>query len=149
MDSNSSVFFQDLKWQPFLDGLNNAPNKPGVYVISQKKKSEISAKGVEPEEVNYVGETTSVGGLKSRLRQFKRGTESGSGHSCGNRLLKEKITCSDLLVAYKSFDANTAKNQRDVNDLHTMAKIKSLEYEVMAEIRAQGAEHYKNLWNIQ
>lgn len=144
-----SEFPHHHEWVSLEKGLNLAPSKPGVYVIAQKSRNITDGTLIKLKDIKYVGQTTAVGGLKRRLRQFKRGIEKGRGHSCGNRLYKEGIGCKDLYVAYKAFDASTAKHEREKKDLLVMAKIKSMEYEILAAIRNESNSLYQNVWNIQ
>lgn len=133
------------KWLPFEEGLLNAPKNPGVYVISFGKT--LAGSPIQLNEIKYVGQTTSVGGLKSRLRQFKRGTEVGKGHSCGNKLFVEKIGVDQLCVAWVELPANPEKKTRTGKDLRTMGKVRSLEYHVMAYLKEQLGEEPS--WNVQ
>jgi len=132
------------KWLPFEEGLLNAPKNPGVYVIAFGKT--LVGSPIQLNEIKYVGQTTSIGGLKSRLRRFKRGTEVGKGHSCGNKLHLKKIGIQHLCMAWIELAANPEKETRIGKDLRTMGKIRSLEYHVIAYLKEHlGVEPE---WNI-
>ncbi|MCB0801978.1 MAG: hypothetical protein KDB74_02670 [Flavobacteriales bacterium] len=133
------------KWIPFEEGLFNTPKNPGVYVIAIGKT--LAGSPIQLNEIKYVGQTTSVGGLKSRLRQFKRGTESGKGHSCGNKLHPKGIRVHQLCVAWVELAANPEKATRLGKDLRTMGKVRALEYHVIAYLKEQLGKEPD--WNVQ
>ncbi|MFT6441527.1 MAG: hypothetical protein ACJASM_001064 [Salibacteraceae bacterium] len=133
------------KWATFEEGFSNAPKNPGVYIIGFGKT--LAGGPIQLNEIKYVGQTTSVGGLKSRLTRFKRGTETGKGHSCGNKLQPKGIDIQQLCVAWIELRANPEKNSRTEKDLRTMGKVRSLEYHVIAYIKDNTTEEPE--WNVQ
>jgi hypothetical protein len=125
------IFTNWVKWEDRneLDGINY----PGIYCIAVSSKLLNKFKFIK--ELEYIGMTNSIGGLKSRLRQFDDTIKmKRTNHGGADRFLyvyenyeevKDKI-----YVAIHSFECNT-KNPSP-NDLRIMGEVAKCEYDCWA-----------------
>ncbi len=113
-----------------LDGLKF----PGVYclVISDVDLSGQEFKWIK--EITYVGMTNSLGGLKSRLKQFDYTIVGKTGHGGADRFRYKYQSYDDLVnslyVSVCPFKCDVKSNRPD--DLRIMGEVAKFEYDCIA-----------------
>ncbi len=142
------------KWQNFESLFKNNNGKkdenddlsqPGVYILAYTDK-DIEGQGIRVDEIYYVGMSNSHGGLRQRLKQFKRGIYHGDRHSAARRHFKDEAGGKSyketrekdgktFYVAYVSEKCKVDKTVRKSEDLKIMGQIAMLEYYVLAYVK--------------
>lgn len=123
-------------WQPLETHLNECGKFPGVYIIAYSNKN-LENKKINIKDIFYVGMTNSLGGLNSRLKQFRKASNGKRGHSGGNRFFGDKLAKKGYHFFAQSISINckVSKEKRTPKDLLKMGDVAKLEYEVIAEIK--------------
>ncbi len=126
-------FSKWVKWEN-RNKLNNI-KFPSIYIIA------ISAKNLEGkkfnwiQEINYIGMTNSVAGLKGRLKQFDNTIMGKIGHGGADRFRYEYNNYDNLVknlyVSIRYFECDVKSNKP--KDLKIMGKVAKFEYDCFAE----------------
>jgi hypothetical protein len=118
---------------PFAD---KKLNEPGVYLLAYSNRN-LSDRPIDPKDVFYVGMTCSVGGLKSRLRQFVAGTQGKYSHSAARRFFREnsrKSARKHFFYAALPFICVASKGKANPRDFRQLGHISCVEYYSIARI---------------
>ena len=109
-------------------------NFPGIYIIA------ISEKNLEDNDfnwipqINYVGMTNSVAGLKGRLKQFDNTIGGRNGHGGADRFRFEYQNYDELVknlyVSVRYFECDVKSNKP--KDLRVMGEVAKFEYDCFA-----------------
>ncbi len=107
---------------------------PGVYAIALSKRNIAGANFSCRQEIIYIGMTNSVGGLKSRLRQFENTIRGGDGHGGAKRVRYKHPNYQSLIpwlyVSVIPFKCDVQTN--NPSDLRVMGNIAKQEYDCLA-----------------
>ena len=112
-------------------------NYPGIYIIAISPTNLASTNFSWQENIEYIGMTNSVTGLKGRLQQFDNTIRGKRGHGGADRFRfkhrnYEELT-QKLFVAVASFpECNISKQNEKPDVLRMMGKIAAFEYECLA-----------------
>lgn len=108
---------------------------PGIYIISV---TENDIEGQEFEwlpEIEYVGMTNSVAGLKGRLKQFDNTISGKTGHGGADRFRYEYQNYRELIkklyVSVIPFNCDVKSNSPE--DLRIMGEVAKFEYDCFAK----------------
>jgi len=114
-------------------------NFPGIYCIavSDKNLSDKNFKWIS--EINYVGMTNALNGLKGRLKQFDNTIFGKTGHGGADRFRFKYENYQDLIdrlfVSVCSFECNIKSNSP--KDLRIMGEVVKFEYDCFANYVAK------------
>jgi hypothetical protein len=145
----------DQRWKPLNDEninkINNG-NFPGVYLLAYSKE-DLEDQILSPTQIYYVGMSNSIGGVKSRLKQFQVSLKDNVAirgktlHSAGNRFKYSDPFRSykhadisnpfKFYVTIKTFPCTVKKDLRTSKDLQIMGEICRLEYFIIAFVKEQ------------
>jgi len=121
----------------------NGIKYPGIYALAVSEKDLSNKKYSLRKEIEYFGMTNSIGGLKSRLKQFDNTIIGKSGHGGAERFLfKYKnydILSKNIFVSICPVECNVKSN--NPKDLLKMGEVARLEYYCFA----QYAKRFKKL----
>ncbi len=121
----------------------NGIKYPGVYALAVSEIDLSNKKYSLRKEIEYFGMTNSVGGLKSRLKQFDNTIIGKSGHGGAERFLFKyknyNILSKKIFVSICPVECNVKSN--NPKDLLKMGEVAWLEYFCFA----QYAKRFKKL----
>jgi hypothetical protein len=118
---------------------------PGVYLVAYTSKN-LTGRKATPSDVFYVGMSNSAGGLRQRLKQFKKGIEVNGLHSaamyffrryCGSRPFSEAQTGKRLFFTALAIPCVSKKSEAKPDDLREMGHVACLEYYALAHVAAK------------
>jgi hypothetical protein len=124
-----------------LDGIRY----PGVYALAVSEIDLSNKKYSVRKEIEYFGMTNSIGGLKSRLKQFDNTIIGKSGHGgaarflCGYKNYTYNIFSKKIFVSICPIECDVTSN--NPKDLLKMGDVARLEYFCFA----QYAKRFKKL----
>jgi hypothetical protein len=120
------------------DSFEGSLKYPGVYSLALSDHDLTDNNFSFISEIVYFGMTNSIGGLKSRLRQFDRTLHEKHGHGGALRVISnypdyayEKLLCR-LYVSIFPIICNVNPSTHTPNDLRNMGLVADLEYECFA-----------------
>ncbi len=130
---NPFFFSNWVKWGN-RDKLTNV-KLPGVYCIAVSKDNLENSAFSWIEEIEYIGMTNAISGLKGRLKQFDNTIKGKTGHGGADRF-KYKYenydeVVNDIYVAMDAFDCDVTSNKP--HDLIMMGDVARQEYVCFAE----------------
>jgi len=113
-----------------LDGIKF----PGIYCIAVSDNDLTKGKFNWISEINYVGMTNSINGLKGRLKQFDNTIIGKTGHGGADRFRYKYENYDELVkklyVSVCSFECNVKSNSP--KDLRIMGDVAKFEYDCFA-----------------
>lgn len=123
------------RWRDLYEDCSRLPNGeyPGVYLLAYSNKR-LLGESVREKDVFYVG--MSHAGVSARLKQFIRATETGKGHSGGDRFFRDRMhkRGKNFFVTSISLLCEAQKETRKPVDLRKMGLVAALEYYCLARI---------------
>lgn len=136
----------EKRWMPLDQAFSGSSLKmPGIYALAYSDQM-LSGRRVSMKDIFYIGMSNSAGGVKQRLKQFRAGIESGTGHSGGNRFFRDyshsapfsKVQSGKkFYVVTVMLECSTQKLSRNSEDLRQMGHIACMEYYALALVRDQ------------
>jgi len=130
---NTEKFSNWFKWE----NRNKAENIkfPGIYILAVSTKNLEGEKFDWLSEVEYVGMTNSVAGLKGRLKQFDNTIIGKTGHGGADRFRYEYQNYPELVeklyVSVIPFICDVKSN--NPKDLRVMGEVSKFEYDCFAQ----------------
>lgn len=128
--------FQFSKWAKWSnrDKLENI-KLPGIYCIAVSNSNIEGSAFSWLEEINYVGMTNSINGLKGRLKQFDNTIKGKTGHGGADRFMNEynsyDTDVDNIYVAIDTFHCDVKSNEPEY--LIMMGDVAKQEYVCIAE----------------
>jgi hypothetical protein len=118
-----------------------------VYLLAYEARS-LAGKPINIGDVYYVGMSNAAGGVKARLKQFKKAIETGHGHSAGKHFyMRHKGTpFSKLRVRERFYFAAlclpcvSLKKNAPPSDFKKMGHVACLEYFAIAHVQSKRAD---------
>ena len=131
---NVDVFKQDIM------------KNPGVYIIAFSD-NDLHDKIININDIFYVGQSTSAGGVRQRLQQFKSGIEANNYHSGAMRIFtkyqngKKYSDISEpkkkLFFAVQTINCESKKSLAAPMDFRSMGHVLCLENYIIARVLEQ------------
>jgi len=125
-------FSKWIKWE----NRNNLDNIkfPGIYIIAISNKNLENNEFIWIQEIQYIGMTNSVAGLKGRLKQFDNTILGKTGHGGADRFRYEYQNYDELIknlyVSVRYFKCDVKSNKPE--DLRIMGEVAKFEYDCFA-----------------
>lgn len=108
---------------------------PGIYCIAKSENNLFNNEFDWIEEIEYIGMTNSIKGLKGRLKQFDNTIKGKTGHGGADRFIYEyrdfNYLIKNLYVSVYYFKCDVKSILRE--DLLVMGEVAKKEYECWAE----------------
>ncbi|MCR4332029.1 MAG: hypothetical protein NUV34_04915, partial [Sulfuricaulis sp.] len=117
------------RWTPLQNSLALKKAKCiGIYLLAYSDK-DLEGHKIDLKDIFYVGMSNSCNGVRSRLKQFLDGIETGESHSAAIRFFRDKLkkrsfskvkTGKKFFAAITTVPCNVKKAERTEIDLKKM-----------------------------